>query len=139
VDISGRVLHLAERSAWLAAEDSGTYDRSTRGAGVAETGFVHASTATQLPRIADFLYRDLPVEELVLLVVDQDLLADAGVEVRWEDLDGAGELFPHLGGVLPADAVVAALPVTRDDAGHVVLPDLTDLDVVPEPPTSQPR
>jgi uncharacterized protein (DUF952 family) len=136
---SGRVLHLADREAWQEAERSGTYARSTRGVTVAQTGFVHASTASQLPHVADFVYSDVPCEHLTLLVIDQTVLASHGVEVRWENLDGGDELFPHLYGPVPVDAVVAGLPVTREDAGHLVLPDLTAFDVVSGPPTSAPE
>ncbi|WP_024288691.1 DUF952 domain-containing protein [Cellulomonas sp. KRMCY2] len=124
------VLHLAERTDWTAAVRSGSYDRSTRGASVAQTGFVHASTADQMPRVADVVHAGVPPEDLVLLVVDLEALALAGVPVRWENLDGGDETFPHIYAPLPTSAVVAALPVTLDDAGHVRLPDLGGLDVI---------
>lgn len=128
------VLHLAERTDWTAAVRSGSYDRSTRGASVAQTGFVHASTSEQMPRVADVVYAGVAPEDLVLLAVDLDALAAAGAPVRWENLDGGDEAYPHVYAPLPTSAVVAALPVTLDDAGHFRLPDLSGLDVVDRPP-----
>ena len=128
------VLHLAEREHWEPARSRGTYDRSTRGGSVVGTGFVHASTSSQMSRVADAVYADVPASSLVLLVVDEEVLAAHGVEVRWENLDGGEELFPHLYGSLPAAAVTAELEVTLDAQGRFVLPDLRGSDVRMGPP-----
>lgn len=93
---TGRVLHLADRAAWRRAERTGSYTGSTRGADLADVGYVHMSTAAQLPGVMAFLYADVAPETLVLLVVDLPTLGAAGVDVRWEALDGAGERFPHV-------------------------------------------
>ena len=116
-----RLAHLALRSDWAAALAAGRYEVSTRGMSVAEVGFVHASTRAQLPGVRERFYADLDPAELVVLVID---VAAAGVPLRWDPVPG-GELFPHLYGPLPVQAVVAVLPVT--DAG---LPDLAGHDVV---------
>ena len=44
------------------------------------------------------------VRGLVLLEID---LARVPGEVRWENLEGGSELFPHLYGPLPASAVIS--------------------------------
>lgn len=129
-----RVLHLADRAAWSAARATGTYRGSTRGLAVEDVGFVHMSTATQLPAVLAFLYSDVPAGELVLLVVGLAELADHGIEVRWENLDGGAEPYPHAYGPLPLAAVVATLDV-EGTAGALTLPDLSGLGVVQGPPT----
>jgi uncharacterized protein (DUF952 family) len=127
----GTLLHLAMRTDWLDALEDGAYRRSTRGAWVEDVGFVHASTSRQLTGVGDAFYGDVPVEDLVLLVIDEGALAQAGVPVRWDDVDG--ELFPHIGGAVPVEAVVATRDVSR--AGdRLALPDLAGLDVVTGPP-----
>ena len=128
------LLHLAERRHWAAVAADGDYERSTRGARLDEVGFVHGSTASQMSRVADAVYGEVPASDLVLLVVDEAVLTERGIEVRWENLDGGAELFPHLYGPLPAVAVVAALAVQVDASGRFTLPDLEGLDVRATPP-----
>src|SRR5665647_2860025 len=94
---TGRVLHLADRTAWASA---------------------------QLPAVMAAVYDDVPADDLVLLVVDLPAVAARGIEVRWENLDGGTEPHPHLYGPIPVDAVAAALPRAHDDDGARGLPDL---------------
>ncbi|MEB3168828.1 MAG: DUF952 domain-containing protein [Synechococcaceae cyanobacterium] len=107
--------HLALRSDWRQACAEGVYRRSTRGRSLEQEGFVHLSAAHQLPATAARFYADLPDGELVLLCLDPQRLAAAHLEVRWEPApgqrsSGAGELFPHLYGALPLQAVRLAQP-----------------------------
>lgn len=44
------------------------------------------------------------IRGLVLLEID---LARCPAEVRWENLEGGSELFPHLYGPVPAAAVIS--------------------------------
>lgn len=125
---SPRVLHLAHVDEWAQANRTGWFDRSTRGAGLAEVGFIHASAADQIAAVAERFYADDP-EPLLLLVIDAAAADAAGTPLIWED-GGEGEHFPHLYGRVPVDAVVAALPVGFDAVGRFVPPDLAGLDVV---------
>jgi uncharacterized protein (DUF952 family) len=54
----------------------------------------------------------------VLAAVDLSRLGDS---VRWEPSRG-GELFPHIYGVLPIEAVVSAATLERTADGGVRLP-----------------
>lgn len=104
--------HLAELAHWEAALRSGTYDRSTRGATLAEVGFIHASWPEQLPGVARLLYAR-GAEPLVVLEIDPGALTRAGVEIRHEPgdpEDPASPLFPHLYGPLPVGAVTRTRP-----------------------------
>ncbi len=131
-----RVLHLAGRDAWARALETGSYTGSTRGMDLAEVGFVHMSTAAQLPGVIAFLYGDVAASDVVLLVVDLPCLAAAGVDVRWELVEGAATAFPHAYGPIPVTAVVATADLATDDAGHLVLPDLTGAGVLTAPPNT---
>ena len=53
-----------------------------------------------------------------LAAVDLARLGDA---VRWEPARG-GQLFPHIYGVLPIDAVISFAPVERTPDGAIKLP-----------------
>jgi uncharacterized protein (DUF952 family) len=80
-------------------------------------GYIHLSCASQLAETLDKHFRD--VDGLVLAAVDLERLGDT---VRWEPSRG-GQLFPHIHGVLPMDAVVSAAPLERTADGTVKLPD----------------
>lgn len=95
-----RIYHLAEPGDWAASSDY--YEPPS----VATEGFVHCSTAGQLPRVAAERY--MGRNDLVLLTIDPDQL-DAGALV-YEDSYGAGEEFPHVYGPLPVSAVVSTGP-----------------------------
>ncbi len=41
--------------------------------------------------------------------------------IRDENLDGGDELFPHIYGPLPVEAVVSVEPIAQDDAGRLLL------------------
>jgi len=102
--------HLALRAEWNHARREGSYRRSTRGQSLEEVGFTHLSAAHQVEATAQRFYADVPPGELLLLTIDPARLAVAGLEVRRELAPGTGELFPHLYGPLPLEAVLLAQP-----------------------------
>ncbi|MCH1868849.1 DUF952 domain-containing protein [Nocardioides sp. CFH 31398] len=117
-----RIFHLAERADWEAARGGRYYDRSTRGASLAEVGFVHCAHAHQWQVVRDRFYSDV-TEPLLLLTIDTDLLDAPVVEEPGEP--GSSERFPHVYGAIPVAAVVAvtelappsAAPAAQDPAG----------------------
>lgn len=105
------LLHLADPADWDEAVRAGSYDRSTRGASLAEVGYVHCSYAHQVERVASAVYADWE-GDLVVLRIDPELL---GVEVVEENLEGGDELFPHVYAPVPVDAVTSVDPLRRVD------------------------
>jgi uncharacterized protein (DUF952 family) len=93
------IFHITTATEWRAAAEAGTYTAPS----LADEGFIHTSTAEQVPRTAARFYAD--VDDLVLLEIDPDAV---GPEIRWEPSDG--ELFPHVYGPLDTSAVRAAHP-----------------------------
>jgi glutathione S-transferase len=93
--------HLAEPEHWDDARRSGHYERSTRGASLADVGYVHCSFVHQVDAVASAVYDDWE-GDLLLLRIDASRLA---AEVREEDLDGLGQTFPHVYGPVPVSAV----------------------------------
>ncbi len=79
-------------------------------------GYIHLSTAAQLTETVDKHFAGQ--SDLHVAAVDLDALGNA---VRWEASRG-GQLFPHIYGDLPLDAVIAYGPLARDDDGTVMLP-----------------
>jgi glutathione S-transferase len=112
-----RIYHLTSVSAWQQARSAGSYAESTRGLSLAEVGFIHCSSASQVPQVAGAYYRDVP--DLVLLVIDPSRLA---ADVRDEDLDGQGQRFPHIYGPLNLDAVIAVVPYAPGADGSFAAP-----------------
>jgi uncharacterized protein (DUF952 family) len=79
-------------------------------------GFIHLSCGRQLGATLDKHYSG--VDGLVLAAVDLSRLGDT---VRWEPSRG-GELFPHIYGALPMEAVVSSATLERAADGTVRLP-----------------
>ena len=94
------LFHIAPAAAWAAAE--GPYVP----AGFAKEGFIHCSTQRQVIRTADALFSGR--SDLVLLMIDSERV---GASIRYENLEGGSELFPHIYASLPRAAVVAVEPL----------------------------
>ena len=105
------LLHLADPADWAEAQRAGSYDRSTRGATLAEVGYVHCSYAHQVESVAAHVYGDWE-GPLLLLRIDPE---QVGIEVVEENLEGGDELFPHLYGPVEVSAVLSAEPMRRVD------------------------
>jgi uncharacterized protein (DUF952 family) len=99
---TGPLHHLALPVDWAAAFDSGEYRMSTRAMTIDEVGFMHCSTPAQVESTANRFYADL--DQIVLLTIDPARVPSAIVfEPPSPDSD---ELFPHIYGALPIEAVV---------------------------------
>ena len=79
-------------------------------------GYIHLSCGSQLTETLDKHFSG--VDGLMLVAVDLSRLGDT---VRWEPSRG-GELFPHIYGVLPIDAVASTATLERAADGAVRLP-----------------
>ncbi|MFV2039028.1 MAG: DUF952 domain-containing protein [Acidimicrobiales bacterium] len=100
------VYHLVGAAEWAVVEAAALY----RPASLEVEGFIHFSTAEQVPGTSLRYYSD--ARDLLLVGVAVERL---GRELRWEDLVGTGE-FPHLYGPLPLRAVVSVVPYTPGDS-----------------------
>ncbi|MFC5381396.1 DUF952 domain-containing protein [Aquipuribacter nitratireducens] len=105
------LFHLAVPDDWVAAQATGRYERSTRGASLADVGFVHCSWMHQVDEVAAAVFADWD-GELLLLQIDASRV---GAPVREEDLAGVGERFPHVYGPLPVEAVERVRRMVRVD------------------------
>lgn len=117
------IFHIADASRWAAAQVAGTYVESTLGRSLEEVGFIHCSTWAQVPSTAALFYTDV-TEPLVVLEIDAEALARAGVKVLWEHAnpdDAVSPIFPHIYGALPPACVRRALESSFDAEGLFVI------------------
>lgn len=97
---------------WSEAEKAGTYTGSPHDL---RDGFIHFSTESQLQGTFEKHFHGQ--DNLLLIAIDESRIAE---NLKYEPSRG-GELFPHLYGQLPLDAVMWAKPVEQ----------ATDLIIIP--------
>jgi uncharacterized protein (DUF952 family) len=86
---------------WRAAREAGVYRGSAHDKA---DGFLHFSTAAQLPETLRLYYTAASAVEIV--AVDTEAL---GSELKYERSPSRNEDFPHLYGPLPMSAVVSTM------------------------------
>ncbi|MFM8973541.1 MAG: DUF952 domain-containing protein, partial [Actinomycetota bacterium] len=90
------IFHITTAPEWAAARTVGSLSPPSLEA----EGFVHCSSPTQVTRVADWFYRDVP--DLVLLAIDPTRLVSP---VRWEpSADVLAGDFPHVYGPITVEA-----------------------------------
>jgi uncharacterized protein (DUF952 family) len=99
--VLSRIFHITSLATWAEAQAKGSYSADSL---VAE-GFIHCSDAHQVVWVANQRFRGR--QDLVLLHIDPRLL---GAEVRYENLEGGQQQFPHVYGPIPISAVVEVAP-----------------------------
>lgn len=108
------IFKICHRADWEKPEHIHAYQGSPKDR---EDGFLHFSTAEQLQNTLAKYYAD--ADDLLLVAVSAKAL---GPVLKYEpSRDGA--LFPHLYAPLSYDAVAWVNKITRDAAGHFVLPE----------------
>ena len=108
------IFKIVPRAEWEA--ESGDYHGSAHDRA---DGFLHFSTAAQLPEILRRYYAGQ--DELTLVAVDAGAL---GAALKWEHSESRDEDFPHLYAPLSCDAIKWARPIAKDADGTFVLSDL---------------
>src|SRR5687767_10034514 len=117
------ILHITSRTEWNNAQARGHYVV----AGMEREGFIHCSTETQAPHVANAFYRGKA--DLVLLVIDEAKLKP---QLKWEPPAGppaAGisksDSFPHIYGPINLTAVASVADFPPGPDGTFILPALT--------------
>ena len=107
------VYKICPRGLWREAEATGRFT----GAPIdRQDGFIHFSTAAQVAETAARHFAGQA--DLLLIAVEADALGEA---MRFEPSRG-GDLFPHLYGTLPLDAVISVQPLLLGADGRHVVP-----------------
>jgi uncharacterized protein (DUF952 family) len=123
-----RIMHVALADDWEGCLRFGEYDVSTLATPFDATGYIHATTSTQLPAVLEQIYGHVTLP-LLLVVLDERALTDAGICVTWHDT-GDEERVPRILGSFPMEApiVVATISLERRD-NRWITPDLSRLSV----------
>lgn len=95
------------------ARERGVYQPSQ----FATEGFIHCSYLSQLLPVANRFFRGQ--NNLVVLVIDTTQIKSKIVE---ENLEGGGELYPHIYSLLPIDAVREIIKFSSNTDGSFALP-----------------
>lgn len=106
------IFKIVPRAEWEA--QSGDYHGSARDRA---DGFLHFSTASQLPETLQLYYAGQ--DDLMLVAVDAEAL---GAALKWERSESRGEDFPHLYAPLSCDAMKWARPLLRKPDGTFDIP-----------------
>ncbi|WP_035534495.1 DUF952 domain-containing protein [Haloglycomyces albus] len=107
------IWHVTRASDWHVAQDNGEYTVSTKGISLAQQGFIHASLAHQVARVANVVHVD--DNDLIVLGID---VARLGAPVKYEAPPDEDEEFPHIYGPLNLNAVVSVQPLLRGKDGR---------------------
>jgi uncharacterized protein (DUF952 family) len=107
------ILHIARRAEWEVEQTDGFYSP----ANFEREGFIHASLPEQILGSAQKHYRGQ--RDLVLLGIDSRRVQ---AKIRFENLVGGSQQFPHIYGKLNRDAVIGATPFEANDEGEFSLP-----------------
>ncbi len=107
-----RIFHIAAASAW--DESAESYAPDT----LDSEGFIHCSDPRQVMTVLGERVRG--ANRLLLLEIDPGRVAP---EIRYENLEGGQESFPHIYGPLNREAVLAAHPLVAGPSGDFSTPD----------------
>lgn len=112
--MSQRVYHITSADQWYKAQTVGEYQPVE----FAREQFIHCSYRHQLLTVAHRFYHGQ--NGLVILLIDSSKIKDGLIE---ENLEGGTELYPHLYGVLPINAVIDAISFPCNADGSFTLPE----------------
>ncbi len=107
------IYHMCRKDEWVAAMVAGSYSGSSQDRA---DGFIHFSRKDQIVESA--AKHRTGQDGLLLVSVDADVLGDA---LKWEEGRGQ-QLFPHLYGDLPKDAVSKAEDLPLGPEGMHIFP-----------------
>jgi uncharacterized protein (DUF952 family) len=102
------IFHITSEHAWADAQAQGNYTADS----LASEGFIHCSEPHQVAWVANQRFRGR--SDLVLLHIDPARLQ---APVRYENLEGGRELFPHVYGPVPVSAVVTVTRLLASESG----------------------
>ncbi len=106
-----RIFHIAGEASWNAG--SGEYC----GDSLSSEGFIHCSDAHQLMAVAKANFHG--ASDLLVLEIDPSRVL---AEIRYENLEGGADLFPHIYGPLNREAVVSVHPLLPGASGDFTEP-----------------
>lgn len=130
-----RIMHVALADDWEGCLRFGEYDVATLVTPFDDIGYIHAATAAQLPAVLARPYAHVRMP-LLLIVLDEQALTDAGIDVTWPPTD-SGDRAPRITSPFPMEApiVITTIALERRD-NRWIIPDLSNLSVRDHAPAS---
>ena len=107
------VYHITRNADWDSARAAGLY----RADSLNTEGFIHCSSAQQVIATANRLFRGR--HDLVLLCIETQRVT---AQIRYENLEGGTQLFPHVYGALEIASILAVHDFPPQDDGSFELP-----------------
>lgn len=108
------IYHITSQTEWAEAQAKGEYTAPS----LQTEGFIHCSTAKQVPHVANAFYKART--DLVLLMLDESRIKPP---VKWEAPAGPpangiseSDLFPHIYGAINLDSIASVLDFQPDSA-----------------------
>jgi|WetSurMetagenome_2_1015567.scaffolds.fasta_scaffold82409_2 uncharacterized protein (DUF952 family) len=105
------IYHITTRLAWEQAQVQGVYTTDS----LESEGFIHCSTDSQVQATANRFF--IGRQDLVLLIIDEHKVK---AEIRFENLEGGTDRFPHVYGAIPVNAVEMVIAILPDRSGFFV-------------------
>ena len=107
------IYHIASNSDWEDALKAGVYSADS----LQTEGFIHCSTSEQVLAVANRFYQGHT--DLMLLSIDE---VQFKLPIRYENLEGGTERFPHVYAAIPLPAIVRSVPFPPLDNGSFEFP-----------------
>jgi uncharacterized protein (DUF952 family) len=108
-----KIIHITKKTDWEKAKAAGVYTAPS----LIIAGFIHCSLVHQITSVANFNYKGQL--GLILLEINESKVKR---EVKYEDLENIGQLFPHIYGPLNTDAVLRTVDFPPESDGSFKLP-----------------
>ena len=102
----GKIYHITTSENWDLAVAKELYDFCA----LKTDGFIHCSTFTQVIKTANDFFKG--ADNLIVLEIETDKTQS---EIRFENLEGGDEKFPHIYGPVELDAVVGLYTLIKNN------------------------
>jgi len=98
------IFHITEQATWEAAKCALSYDGDT----LSSDGFIHCCFLEQIDNVLENWFKGK--RDLVILEINPEKLNSP---VKYENIEGGQEMFPHIYGPINIDAVVNEKPIKK--------------------------
>ena len=98
------IYHIATESEWELHKENSVYFPSK----FEQVGFIHCSKANQIEKVANTFYASYT--KLCLLFIDDNKEKEF---IKYENLEGGTELFPHIYRKLPKDSIIKTIQLEK--------------------------
>jgi len=98
------IFHITEQSTWQEAKNNSFYEGDT----LSIDGFIHCCLFEQIEDVLLNWFKGK--QDVVILEIDPDILLSP---IKYENLEGGLEMFPHVYGPINLDAVISEKPASK--------------------------